>query len=137
MGEQITSGAAEIEAVKEIFAALNRGDLGAAATYFDSEIDWLEPAAYGGGGPRQGCTAVEEHLVKARARWAEGACEIERMVQAGNKVVVFVYVLVRLIGEVEWRDGRHAAIYSFRNGKVTEMRIFDDSRDALEWAGIA
>jgi hypothetical protein len=29
-----------------------------------------------------------------------------------------------------------AAVYTFRNGKATEMRIFDDHRQALEWAGI-
>jgi hypothetical protein len=38
--------------------------------------------------------------------------------------------------ETEWREGRHAAVYTFRNCKATEMRIFDDKRQALEWAGV-
>ena len=129
--------AAGAEAVKEIFAALNRGDIPAAVAFFDPEIEWIEPIEYGGGGPKRGRACVEEHLLKARARWAEGACEIERAVVAGDRVVVFVHVHVRLKNEAEWRDGRHAAVYAFRGGQVTQMRIFDDSERALEWVGMA
>jgi hypothetical protein len=39
--------------------------------------------------------------------------------------------------ETEWREGRHAAVYTFHNGKAIEMRIFDDQREAFEWAGVA
>jgi hypothetical protein len=38
--------------------------------------------------------------------------------------------------ETEWREGRHAAVYTFRNGRTIEMRIFDNTRQALEWAGV-
>ena len=38
--------------------------------------------------------------------------------------------------EKTWREGDHAADYTFCNGKATEIRIFDDKRQALEWAGV-
>src|SRR5262245_43219382 len=124
------------EALKELYAALNRNDIEAAVNALDPQIAWIEPAEYTGGATVHGREAVAAHLKRARATWAEGSCEPERFVVAGDKVVVFIHVHVRLKTETEFRDGRHAAVYTFRDGKAIEMRIFDDERDALEWAGV-
>jgi hypothetical protein len=43
---------------------------------------------------------------------------------------------VRLKHEAEWREGRLAGVYTFRNGKVIEMRSFADMGQAFEWAGL-
>lgn len=127
---------AEIEQLRETYAALNRNDIPAAVAPFDPDIDWIEPAHYTGSQSCHGRAAVEAHLVRARATWAEGACEPERFFVSGDKVVVLLKIHVRLKTEAEFRDGRHAAVYTFRNGKAVEMRIFDDTRQALEWAGV-
>jgi uncharacterized protein len=68
--------------------------------------------------------------------WAEGSCEPERLIVAGDKIIVFVDVRARLKHEVEWREGWLADVYTFRNGKVIQMRSFPDRRQALEWAGV-
>ena len=36
----------------------------------------------------------------------------------------------------EWREGRVADVYTFRNGKVIEFRTFGDERQAVQWAGV-
>ena len=79
---------------------------------------------------------MKAHLSQARGTWAEGSCEPERFLVAGDKIIVFVYVRVRLKHETEWREGRLADVYTFRNGKAIEMRSFADRRQALEWAGV-
>ena len=127
---------AETDALTETYAALNRSDIEATVKAFDPQIAWIEPADYPGGGTYRGRAAVKAHLSRARGTWAEGSCEPEQFVVAGDKVIVFIYVRVRLKSETEWREGRHAAVYTFRNGKAIEMRIFDDKRQALEWAGV-
>ena len=124
------------DALKETYAALNRNDIEATVKTFDAQIAWIEPAEYPGGGTFHGLAAVKAHLSQVRDTWAEGSCTPEKFVVAGDKVVVFIYVRVRLKREAEWREGRHAAVYTFRNGKAIEMRIFDDKRQALEWAGV-
>jgi ketosteroid isomerase-like protein len=131
-----SSLAAETEALRETYAALNRNDIEATVKIFDPQIAWIEPAEYPGGGTYHGHAAVKAHLSWARSTWAKGSCEPERFIVAGDKVIVFIYVRVRLKHETEWREGRHAAVYTFRNGTATEMRIFDDKRQALEWAGV-
>jgi len=128
---------AETEALKETYAALNRNDIEAAVRPFDVQIVWIEPAGYSPDGTYHGLAAVKAHLSKARSTWAEGRCEAERFIVAGDRIIVLIYVHVRLEHETEWREGRHAAAYTFRNGKAIEMRIFDDQREAFEWAGVA
>lgn len=135
MDKLTQSLASETDALRDTYAALNRNDIEAVVKPFDTQIEWIEPAEYTGGGTFHGRAAVKAHLSQARGTWAEGSCEPERFIVAGDKVIVFIYVRVRLKHETEWREGRHAAVYTFRNGKAIEMRIFDDNRQALEWAG--
>ncbi|MDD2686744.1 MAG: nuclear transport factor 2 family protein [Gallionella sp.] len=125
---------AETGALKETYAALNRNDIEATVKIFDPQIAWIEPTDYAG--TFHGLEAVKTHLAQARSTWAEGSCETEQFIAAGDKIVVIIHVRVRLKNETEWREGQHAAVYTFRNGKAIEMRIIDDTQQALEWAGV-
>ena len=136
MGKPTRSLAAETEALREAYAALNRNDIAAAVKAFDPQIEWIEPAERLGGVVYHGRAGVKAHLSQARGNWGEGSCEPERFIVAGDKIVVFVYVRVRLKHESEWREGRLADVYTFRNGKAVEMRAFADRQQALEWAGV-
>lgn len=135
MGNRTPSLAAETEALKEAYAALNRDDIPAFVKAFDPQIEWIEPIEYPGGGTYRGRAVVEAHLSKSRANWAEGSCEPERFIVAGDKIIVFDHVRVRLKHEAEWREGDIADVFTFRDGKVVQVRVFDERRQALEWAG--
>jgi hypothetical protein len=50
--------------------------------------------------------------------------------------VVFLHVRVRLRDRLEWIDARMADVFTFRNGKVLQLRSFAEQREALEWAGV-
>ena len=128
--------AAETEALRDAYAALNRNDIPAMVDAFDPQIEWTEPDEFAGGGTQRGRAAVQAHLSWARGTWAEGRCEPERFVVAGDKIVVFVHVRVRLQDEAEWREGRLADVYTFRDGKAIQKRSFADRQQALEWAGV-
>lgn len=135
MNDTTPSLAIEQEGLKEAYAALNRNDIPNFVKLLDEDITWIEFAESPGGGTYQGCAAVEAHATQARGTWAEGACEPERFIVAGDKIIVFVHVRVRLKSETDWREGRIADVYTFRNGKVIHVRLFLDRRQALEWAG--
>jgi ketosteroid isomerase-like protein len=125
--------AAEIETLKKAYAALNRGDVKAWGEQFDPEIVWIEPDGYAEGIYR-GRDVLEAHTAKHRANWAEGGCTPEEFIVAGNKVVVIIYVNVRVKGQKTWAQGRHASVYTFKNGKAIEQRIIDNIEEALKWA---
>jgi ketosteroid isomerase-like protein len=136
VGKLTPSLAAETKALREAYAALNRNDIPAMVEAFDPQIEWTELAEYPEGGAYHGRAEVEAHISRAREQWAEGSCEPEKFIVAGDKVIVFVYVRARLKHEAEWREGRLADVYTFRNGKAIQMRSFADRRQALEWAGV-
>ena len=136
MGKQTRLLSDETEALREAYAALNRNDIPAMLNVFDPQIERIEPPEYPAGGTYRGHADVEAHLSKARQTWAEGSCEPEQFIVAGDKIVVFLYVRVRLKDNTEWIEGRLADVFTFRNGKAIQMRTFDDRRQALEWAGV-
>jgi uncharacterized protein len=136
MGKLTPTLAAETEALSEAYAALNWNDIPAMVKLFDPLIEWIEPVHYPGGGTRRGHAEVTAHLSRGRGSWAEGSCEPERFIVAGDKIIVFVYVRVRLKDNTEWIDVRLADVYTFRDGKAIQMRHFPDRRQALEWAGV-
>lgn len=126
----------ETQALREAYAALNRNDIPAFLSIFDPQIERIEFAELSGGGTYHGLEEVQAHVSQARETWAEGSCEPERFIAAGDRLVVFVNVRVRLKHETEWREGRLADVYTFRNGKAIQFRTFADRRQALEWAGV-
>jgi ketosteroid isomerase-like protein len=136
MDEPTRSLAAETESLREAYAALNRNDIPEMIKAFDPQMEWTDPDDSPMAGTYRGHAEVKAHLSRARATWAEGACEPERFLVAGDKIVVFVDVRVRLKDRVDWIEARLADVYTFRNGKAIRMRSFADRRQALEWAGV-
>ncbi len=136
--------AAETEALREAYAALNRNDIPAFVKVFDPQIERIEPADVPQGGTYHGLAAVTAHFSKARGTWAEGSCEPQRFIVApavggsggSDRIIVLVHVRVRLKAETGWREGHLADVYTFRNGKAIQFRTFADERQALEWAGV-
>jgi ketosteroid isomerase-like protein len=126
----------EIEAIKSAYAALNRGDIDGFVKDFGPQIVRIEFEGSPTGGTYRGLAAVKAHVAQGRSTWAEGACEPERFIAAGDKVVVCCHVRVRLKDQTDWLEGRTADVFTFRNGKVIEFRTFADEHEALEWAGV-
>jgi uncharacterized protein len=124
------------EALREAYAAFNRGDIAATTAALDPDIEWTEPAEFPGGGTYRGHDGVKAYLTQSRAGWAEGSSEPERFIPCGDKIVVFVHARVRPKGRKEWTELRLADVYTFRKDKAVEMHAFADRRQALVYAGI-
>ena len=135
MDDSAKARAAETEAIKEAYAALNRNDIEGFVKNFDRQIERIEFEGLPTAGTYRGLEAVKEHVANGRSTWAEGGCEPERFIVAGDKVVVLTHVRVRLKGHTDWLEGRTGDVFTFRNGKVIQFRTFADAQQALEWAG--
>jgi ketosteroid isomerase-like protein len=136
MSEQAPPLAAETEEIRQAYAALNRGDIAGFVSVFDPQIERVEPAGFPMSGTYRGLAAVTEQFSKARGTWAEGSCAPRRFIVAGDRLIVLVDVRVRLKDETDWREGRVADVFTFRNGKAIGFRTFGEEREALEWAGV-
>ncbi len=124
------------ETVKAAYAALNRGDIDGFVNDFDPQIIRVEFEGSPMAGAFDGIEAVRTHVNEGRSTWAEGACEPERFIASGDKVVVICHVRVRLKDHTDWLDGRTGDVFTFRDGKVIEFRTFADEQKALQFAGV-
>lgn len=98
-------------------------------------MEWIEPPHYPGAGRHRGHAEVMANISKGRNTLAEGSCKLERLIVAGDKIVVLVRARVRPKDNADWIDGRFADVYTFRNGNAIQMRSFGERQEALEWAG--
>lgn len=126
----------EIEALKQFFGAINRNDMQSVTKDFDPQIVRIEPEGFPTTGTYRGIAEVQEHIAKGRGTWAEGACEPEEFLTNGDKVIVYLHVLVRLKDSTDWIDARFADGFEFRAGKIIQYLTFEKRQDALLWAGI-
>jgi len=125
-----------IAALRDAYAAFNRGDMDAAVASLHADIDWIEPKEFPGGGAYHGRESAKQYLAQSRAAWAEVTSEPEQFILAGNRVVVLVHARVRAKGSAEWQDVHLADVYTFQDGKAIQMRAFANRDDAMRWAGV-
>lgn len=126
----------EIELLQRYYEALNQKDFAALSETFDPEIEWLEPSESPEGGRWQGREAVVSHFEEGVSKWAEGTCVSERLIAAGDRIVSFEKVNVRLKGQEDWISGQLAAVFVVRGGLIAQGRIFWERSDALTWVGL-
>lgn len=126
----------ENQIIKEIYAAINRDDFPSVIHFFASEVVRIEPAGYATAGEHRGHENLIKHMAEGRSTWAEGSCEPEKFLAVDNKVIAFLHVHVRLKDKTDWIDGHMADVFTFKNGKVIEMRTFWENHEALEWLGV-
>ncbi len=140
----------EAQSLRDAYAALNRGDIAGFTACLHPDIVRTEPAGFPMSGTYEGLDAVTTHLTTARSTWAEGmgqngttdahgnptGCIPRRFLAAGDRVVVIIDVNVRLVDESEFRTGRLADVFTFKDGKATEFRTFGDVDEALRYAGV-
>lgn len=124
-----------IAGLQQAYAAFNRGDIDAAVRILDSGVEWIEPPEFPGGGTYHGVEGAKHYLAQSRAGAAQVISEPEQFIPAGNRIIVFVHARVLPKGSNTWQDVRLADVYTFQNGRVTNMRAFANREDALRWTG--
>lgn len=124
-----------IAGLQQAYAAFNRGDIDAAVRILDLAVEWVEPPEFPGGGTYHGVEGAKKYLAQSRASAAQVISEPEQFIPAGNRIVVFVHARVLPKGSNTWQDVRLADVYTFQNGRATNMRAFANREDALRWTG--
>jgi ketosteroid isomerase-like protein len=121
--------------LRQAYVAFNRGDIDAAVRILDPDVEWVEPPEFPGGGTYHGVEGAKHYLAQSRASAAQVISEPEQFIPAGNRIVVFVHARVLPNGSNTWQEVRLADVYTFKNGRATNMRAFANRDDALRWVG--
>jgi len=127
---------ANVETVRRMREAFDRGDVDGALAFFDPDVVANHSARFGGsiGHGREGLSRVITEWV---GTFSEFRAEIEEMRDLGDGLVLEV-TLHRGRGKgsgVEVTD-RFAVLYEMRDAMITRMTLFLTTEAALEAAGL-
>jgi uncharacterized protein len=124
-----------VEIVRAIYGALNRGDWDAVFcnAHPDFELTLLRGLDEG---THQGRRKVQRILEDQRTAFDAWIVEPEQLIENGDQVVVIVMSRVRPKGTSAQLELRNGHIWTIREGVIMSMRGFPDPKEALEAAGI-
>jgi ketosteroid isomerase-like protein len=103
----------------------------------DPEIEWVEDPRRADRRVYHGHEGVRESFERWLENFEEYEWEVERIVDCGNKALVYA----REEGRGSLSGGtisqRIYTVYSFRDGKIARYEEFYEEREALEAAGLS
>ena len=125
-----------IEVVRRMNAAFNRGDLDAAFGFYAPDAVWHSRSDEPDTGDYQGREAIEEMARMWRDLFADFRLELEGYADVRDRVVVSGWVRGRGRGsDAEVRDP-YAWVIRLHHGKLCEIWEYRDRTQALEAVGL-
>jgi ketosteroid isomerase-like protein len=127
-----------VEIVRGLYEAWNRGEESAALELIDPEIevevvstDTVEFA-----GTYRGHTGLRKMLAAFWDYFDDPRVQVEECIPAGNDVIAAVHFYARGQTSGAEVDMRRGQVWTLRDGKVVRWRLFASKRDALEAVGL-
>jgi len=125
-----------VEVVRSIYAAINRGDWDAAMLLVDADFE-ITIQRGPNAGTHRGRDLIQTILKDQRTAFDEWIVEPEQVFESGDQVVVVVKSLLRPKGTDAGFETRNGHIWTVRDGVALSLRGFPNPDDALESAGIS
>jgi uncharacterized protein len=129
-----------VEIVKRAIDAFNRaglGELEGAFTSYDADIRFEEDPKLPEAGTYEGVEAVRSYFVRFLESFEDYRFEIEQVLDAGDKVLVFNCQRGRGKGSGAPVEMHNAWLFVLREGKITKIRPYWDRAEALTAAGLS
>jgi ketosteroid isomerase-like protein len=125
-----------VEVVRRLYEALNRGDLEGAIEMTDPNIRYdlservFNPAVY------QGHDGIRRFSAEVDEVWDEFRVEPLDFIDVGDKIIVSHLVHARGKGSGVDVELPSTSVYTLREGKVLAIRMYREHDQALEAAGL-
>jgi uncharacterized protein len=128
---------ANVEIVRRIFGAWNRGDNAAALALIDPEIEIEARHESFHAGTYRGHRGMYELLQDFWSRFDDRRSDVKELIPEGNDVVVSVLFHGRGKSSGIEVEMSHWQVWTVRDGKIVRWRTFATRQEALEAAGLA
>jgi ketosteroid isomerase-like protein len=126
-----------VDTVRTILEAFNRGDMRGFLDMCDPDIEWdlsqrlIDPETY------HGHEGIEKFFEQQLEAWEEAPrMEVEDLMDAGDQVVAFVRVHGRGKGSGAAVDARIAQVWTIRRERATRLQYYGDRTEALNAVGL-
>jgi ketosteroid isomerase-like protein len=130
-----------VEVVRSLFEAFRRQDVSAAIGYLDPAVEWCENPRGGFGDLRSvyhGHAGFRDWVAHVGEAWEEAWAEPEEFIDGTGSRVICAYRLHARgrESEVPVVSQTMYDLYTVRDGKIVERRLYGVRRQALEAVGL-
>ncbi|HYI00438.1 nuclear transport factor 2 family protein [Hyalangium sp.] len=123
-----------LRAVKDVYAAYDRGDLGAVLAGFTADIVWANPypAHVPLAGEFRGHEGIRRFVSAIKASSESLAFEPREFIAQGEQVVVLGLEKVRVKPTGRTYENAWVHVWTLREGKAASIRVFGDTAAVSE-----
>src|SRR4051794_5567841 len=125
-----------MEIVRRLYEAGDRGDFASAASYLHPEIEFHTYAQSPEAGIYRGKEAVRKYNESLFEQFESTRFEIEDLVDAGDRVVVMTTQHAVPKGGQQEMSVHMVEVWAIRDGLLAERRSYSTEDEALEAAGL-
>jgi ketosteroid isomerase-like protein len=122
--------------VLAIYQAWRRGGSLAASGLLDPAIEWVNPNDTAEGGTSQGLDNFMATAESINDTLEDVDIKLERLIDAGNDVVVVGLLRARVRGSGAELQRRQGFVWTIREGKAVRFQWFKNPREAFEAVGL-
>ena len=128
----------DVELVQSAFEVWNKGDIDGFAGLVSDDVAWLEVSGRPEGGlsERFGRERMRQALESLFDAWESYHIEVERIEEAGDRVLAIVREVGRGRSSGLEVDGRWGYLVSVEDGLIARIEAYRDAEQALEIAGL-
>ena len=124
-----------VEIVRRIYNGWSRGDFSVGTDLLAPDFEWHQHAEAVEPGSHRGA-AIGAAIKKIFDVYEDFRVEPEEYLDAGDKVMVMARNRATGKGSGVELDQRFAYVWTVRLGKLVDLEVYEDRRDALEAAGL-
>jgi ketosteroid isomerase-like protein len=126
-----------VEIVRDTIAAFNRGGVEAALEYFDPDLEWIGPPEWLEDRIYRGHDGIRKIASVWTENFDEYRLDIDRVIDAGDHVVVLLYQRGRIKGSADQIEQPIGYDWEVREGKGTRVGVYFSWDEALKAVGLA
>jgi ketosteroid isomerase-like protein len=127
-----------VEIVRRMYDAYTRGDTEATLAYFDPDVKWSEPPDNPGARTWHGHEGIRRAVATWEGAWEDYRYELRELVDCGDdRVLLAAWQTGRGKGSGVEISEENFSVYTLREGKIVEQRMFRHRAEALEAAGLS
>ncbi len=129
-----------VEIVRGVYDAWQRGDFEAALEPFHEDVEWFGPpdiSRAGGGGVARGHEGVSRSIGRWMGAWGELRFELRDLIDFGDEVLAEGWQQGRGRGSGVEVSEEIFSVWTLRAGKIVRQRMFRDRAQALEAVGLS
>jgi ketosteroid isomerase-like protein len=126
-----------VEIVRRMYDAWNRGDFEAALSYIHPDVEWSDPPDNPGARTWRGHEGVQGALTAWMGAWEDYRYELRELINCGDdRVLVAGWQTGRGKGSGVEISEENFSVFSVSEGKVVKQRMFRHRAEALQAAGL-